>query len=300
MLSVFSKKVVIHLKNRGDTIHLEPLGDIHVGHVGTDTKHYKRRIKAICKDPNRYTLFMGDQLDAINIYDKRFNPDAVTDHEIDGQRQKWQDMTQPLIDQQLDRSKRVKVIQRTYDKRTDEVLEDEVNRYVLKEGENPKVWGLMHGNHEYKIKELSRTYMENHFCFNNGIDFLGAKCYISLTIMYKKEILLQLSIMAMHGAGGGDPNTMLKQMKQNNYCDIFFCAHLHQKFYKEEEVMDMDHDTGLVEKRPIYLANTGTFCEFMTESVSGYGDQKNQVVGTPIGTATISITAATGKVSGHI
>ena len=46
--------------------------------------------------------------------------------------------------------------------------------------------------------------------------------------------------------------------------------------------------------------NTGTFCDAMTEGVSGYMDTKNQVVGTPIGTATISINAYTGKVNGHI
>ena len=38
----------------------------------------------------------------------------------------------------------------------------------------------------------------------------------------------------------------------------------------------------------------------MTEGVSGYGDTKNQVIGMPIGTATISINAYNNKVNGHI
>jgi hypothetical protein len=38
----------------------------------------------------------------------------------------------------------------------------------------------------------------------------------------------------------------------------------------------------------------------MTEGVSGYGDTKNQVIGMPIGTATVSINAEQNKVNGHI
>ena len=31
---MFSKKVIINLQKKDDTIHIEPLGDIHTGHVG--------------------------------------------------------------------------------------------------------------------------------------------------------------------------------------------------------------------------------------------------------------------------
>ena len=104
----------------------------------------------------------------------------------------------------------------------------------------------------------------------------------------------------MHGSGGAMPETMLKQMKSNNYMDVFLCGHLHQKYFKEEEVMDIDERIGKVWARPIYLGNMGTFCHFMTEGVSGYGDTKNKVEGTPIGTITLSFNAYQGKVTGHI
>mgnify|MGYP003625694729 FL=1 len=297
---MFSKKVIINLQKKDDTIHIEPLGDVHVGHVGFIEDAYEQRIKDIAKDDNRYTLFMGDQLDAINIYDKRYNPEAVVYHDIDAQRQRWQDLSQPLIDEHLTRCEEIKFKQNVYNVKTEDFDKIDRVKYVTKKGENPKVWGLLHGNHEYKIRELTKTYLENNFCFKNGFDFLGAKAYISLDIRYKGKILGQWSIMAMHGSGGGQPETMLKQMKQNNYCDIFFCGHLHQKFYKAENVIDMDHETGKIWQRDIHLANTGTFCEFMTEGVSGYGDTKNQVIGMPIGTATVSINAEQNKVNGHI
>lgn len=297
---MFSQKVVINLKNRKDTIHIEPLGDIHVGHVGFDKKRYVERIHAIAKEENRYTFFMGDQLDAINIYDKRYQPNSVKLHEIDNQRQQWQDLTQELIDVQLSRSVNDEIAQYEYEPKTNKMNMTKRPIKRIKKGENPKIWGLLHGNHEYKIKELTEQYLKNNFCYNNGIDFLGAKAYISLDIKYKGTILGQWSLMMMHGSGGSKPDNMLRQMRVGNYMDFFFCGHVHQKLYNEKLVNTMDHDEGKVRPIQISLINTGTFCESMTEGVSGYMDTKNEVDGSPIGTATVSINADSGKVNGHI
>tara|TARA_R110002020_G_scaffold4115_4_gene18454 strand:- start:482 stop:1282 length:801 start_codon:yes stop_codon:yes gene_type:complete len=266
---MFSKKIKIELEKKDDIFHLEPLGDIHVGHAGFDEELYKSRIKAISKQKNRYTLFMGDQLDAITVYDKRFNPDMSIEHDVDNQRKQFQELTQPLFD-------------------------------AHGKSENEKIWGLMHGNHEYKIHQISRAYLENLFCRPYNIDFLGAKCYIALEVRYKKKILAQWEIMAMHGSGGGQPERMFKQMKTDNYMDVFMCGHLHQKRYIPGEAYQMDFRSGKVWRRPTHSINTGTFCEFLVEGTSGYGDQKNEVMGTPIGTATLSFNAEEEKIVGHI
>jgi len=297
---VFNQKIVINLKNKKDTIHLEPLGDLHIGHIGFNKKRYLERVKVIARDPNRYTLFMGDQLDAINIYDKRYQPSSVLLHDIDNQRHQWQELTKELIDVQLSRCVDDEITQYDYNASTNKMEMKKRKIKRVKTGENPKIWGLLHGNHEYKIKQLTEIYLKNNFCYDNGIDFLGAKCYISLDIKYRDEILGQWSIMAMHGSGGGKPEAMLRQMRVGNYMDIFLCGHVHQKYYGEKEVMDMDHDAGKVWGRQISLVNTGTFCHALVNNVSGYMDTKNEVDGSPIGTATISINAHDGKVNGHI
>jgi hypothetical protein len=266
---MFSKKIKIELEKKDDIFHLEPLGDVHVGHAGFDEELYKSRIKAISKQKNRYTIFMGDQLDAITVYDKRFNPDMSIEHDVDNQRKQFQELTQPLFD-------------------------------AHGKSENEKIWGLMHGNHEYKIHQISRAYLENLFCRPYNIDFLGAKCYIALEVRYKKKILAQWEIMAMHGSGGGQPERMFKQMKTDNYMDVFMCGHLHQKRYIPGEAYQMDFRSGKVWRRPTHSINTGTFCEFLVEGTSGYGDQKNEVMGTPIGTATLSFNAEEEKIVGHI
>ena len=82
-----------------DPIHIEPLGDIHFGAGGFMVDVYRKAINRIRDETNRITLFMGDQLDAITPYDKRFNPDTAYSHDIDEQRQEWQEETQPLIDE---------------------------------------------------------------------------------------------------------------------------------------------------------------------------------------------------------
>ncbi len=134
---MLSKKVIIDLHDLGlkmdSIIHVEPLGDEHFGHVGTDMDLIKKAIKRISNAKNRFTVFMGDQLDAINIYDKRYNPDSVLTHEIDDQRQNWQDAHEPLFEIQREIRKKYKQFEYPITK-------------------NEKILGLLHDNHEYKIR----------------------------------------------------------------------------------------------------------------------------------------------------
>lgn len=271
---MFSKKVEINLNNRDDTIHLEPLSDIHIGHAGFDEDLYVDRVSAIAVDPDRYTLFLGDQIDAITTFDKRFNPDMSKEHDIDNQRKKWDELTKSLID----------------------VHKDETN--VL--NGNEKIWGLLHGNHEYKIPQITRSYLENHFCEPHEIDFLGSRAMIGLEIKHEDEILMQLTILAIHGSGGGKPETMFQQMKKNVYADVFLCGHLHQKRYQPEVANDFDFVNGKRWERDIHLVNAGTFCHTLVDNADGYMDRKNEIVYSKVGTATLSINASEGKINGHI
>lgn len=266
---MFSKKVIINLEKKDDIIHLEPISDIHIGHVGFDEDFYKKRINAICRDKNRYTFFGGDQLDAITPLDKRANPDMVTEHDIDNQRQKWQDLSQKLLD-------------------------------IHKEQKNEKVWAFFHGNHEYNIKGITRPYLENTMCNPNKLTFMGNRGVIGLEVRYNKKILAQWSILFVHGSGGGKPERMMEQMKHNNYHDVFLCGHLHQKRYQSEIAYDFDWNEGKVWERDIYLGNTGTFCKTLIDDTDGYMDRKNEIIGSRLGTLTLSFNAEKGIIHGHV
>ena len=82
---MFSKNITINLEKKDDTIHAEPLGDVHKGHIGYNKKAFIARCKAIAKESRRFTFFMGDQVDAINEMDKRWERDSVLIPELDDQ-----------------------------------------------------------------------------------------------------------------------------------------------------------------------------------------------------------------------
>ena len=271
---MFSKKIEINLDKKDDIIHLEPISDIHIGHAGFDEDLYRKRIAAICRDKNRYTFFGGDALDAITTYDKRFNPDMSLEHDIDNQRQRWQTLTQKLFD----------------------IHKEQVG----KKNGNEKVWGFYQGNHDYKIPQISRAYLENTMCNPNGLTFMGSRGVLGLEIQYNKKILSQWSILFIHGSGGGKPERMMEQMKHNAYHDVFLCGHLHQKRYQSEIAYDFDWEEGKVWERDIHLGNTGTFCKTLVDDSDGYMDRKNEIIGSRLGTLTLSFNAERGVIHGHV
>jgi hypothetical protein len=166
--------------------------------------------------------------------------------------------------------------------------------------DNEKVWGFFHGNHDYKIPQITRSYLENTMCNPNGFTFMGSRGVMGLEVTYKKKILSQWSILFIHGSGGGKPERMMEQMKHNAYYDIFLCGHLHQKRYQPEVVYDFDWKSGKTWERDIHLGNTGTFCKTLIEDTDGYMDRKNEIIGSQLGTLTLSFNAEEGTINGHI
>jgi len=297
---MFSKKVTINLEHKDDIIHLEPLSDIHVGHAGFDRKLYERRVRAITRDPNRYTLFVGDQFDAITVYDKRYNPDMSLIHDVDNQRKLWQRLSQKLLDEHKSRLKSWMGEEDVWDAQNKKVIQEPKQMWDIKKNENEKVWGLLHGNHEYKIREATRAYLENNLCDPNGLTFLGSRAIIGLEVKHKKDILAQWIISIIHGSGGGKPETLMDKQKKNHYCDVFISGHLHQKRYTPGGAFGFDFDEGKSDKILTHSINAGTFCEGLVEDADGYMDRKPEAEPTPIGTATLSFDAYKGKITGHI
>ena len=200
---MISYKLIYDLHKMGlkidDLIHIEPLGDIHFGSVGFQPDIYRKAIDRIINELNRITIFMGDQIDAITPYDKRFNPDSAYEHDIDNQRQEWQEQTQDLLDEH----KRLLHVYR-------------------------KIMGFLHGNHEYNIRGITRAYIENQFCKKNLLQFCGSRAAIGLEFQWKGKKISEhnkYKILAIHGVGGSTPERMFEAMKTNNYFDFFFCGH---------------------------------------------------------------------------
>ena len=268
-----------------DPIFLESLFDIHYGHIGCDVKLLERRLNAIIDDPARFTLFGGDQIDAINIYDRRFNPDMVdpTLYDLNNQTGELLEILQPLYTQHLKQKKGNFNPDKKQNNSTNELI-----------------WWYLHGNHEYKIKELTRAYLERHYCKPYNVDFLGAKAICGLRVKYKKKVLSEWSIASMHGSGGGQPENMFRDMKKNQNADVYICGHIHQKRYQPETVLDFDWTSGRPYFRDIHLVNGGTFQNALTLGHDGYMDRKNGFTPTNAGTVTLEFDAFEGKITGHL
>ena len=171
---MFGKLVTINLDKKDDEVHLEPISDPHFGHIGFKEDLYVERMNAIMKDHNRFTVFMGDQVDFINPLDKRWQAGSVTILSKDDQRKYWQRINQPILD---------------------------LNTQLIRDGYNEKIWGLLAGNHEYKV--IDQSYIINQFCDPNGLTYLGSKAMIGLDIRYKGKTLRRWKIFTQHGSGGG-------------------------------------------------------------------------------------------------
>ena len=297
---MFSKKVVIHLDKKDDIFHLEPLSDVHVGHAGFDTKLYKSRVNAISRNDDRYTIFLGDQFDAITTYDKRFNPDLSLIHDVDNQRKMFQSLTQNLFDTHKSRMISYQGTETVWNETTKSTEEIPKQMWRVKKTENEKIWGLLHGNHEYNIREATRSYLENNVCDPNGLTFLGSRALIGLEVYYNKKILAQWIISAIHGSGGGKPETLMERQMKHHYCDVFISGHLHQKRYTPTGALSFDFDTGEAVKMEIHSINAGTFCDSFVEGADGYMDRKAEFQPTNLGTTTLSFNAEQQKIVGHI
>ena len=163
---MFSKLITINLKKRDDIIDLEPIGDPHFGHIGFQEDLYKERIRDIMKRDNRYTVFMGDQVDFINPLDKRWQAGSVTILSKDDQRKYWQRVNQPLID---------------------------LNNKLKEKGKNEKIWGLLACNHEYKV--IDQSYIINQFCEPNKLDYLGSKAMVGLVVKHKGKTIVDIPLI---------------------------------------------------------------------------------------------------------
>lgn len=297
---MFSKKVVIKLAKKDDIFHLEPLSDIHVGHMGFDQSLYKKRIKAITEEENRYTIFLGDQFDAITVYDKRYNPDMSAIHEVDNQRKLFQLLSQPLFDEHKKRLTSYMGEEDVWDFQHKKVVKQPKQMWKLNDNNNEKIWGLLHGNHEYNIREATRAYLENNVCDPNGLTFLGSRAVIGLEVTYRDNVLAQWIISAIHGSGGGKPENQMEKQRKNHYCDVFISGHLHQKRYVPGGAIGFDFDAGKATKYLVHSINAGTFCESLIDNADGYMDRKAEAEPTNLGTATLSFNAYQNKISGHI
>lgn len=271
---MFSKLVQIELEKKDDIIHLEGFSDIHMGGTNHLPKLFERRMKAVMDDPNRFTFYGGDMLDAITPKDKRWQEESVTINSLVGQKRAFYDATKDLTDLHKKLKKKSK-------HNTGKIL-----------------WGLA-GNHEYNNKEIDQTWIRD-FLDPLDVDYLGSRAIVGFQINWKGKPLRRWKILTTHGFGSSvNVEKPLQDMKVNHYCDVFLMGHLHQKLSKDEYVIDFSFDEGKWVQRKIVLGNTGSFCQTLVDGEDQWFERRNKLVPTSPGTITISFDAYKGDMKHH-
>lgn len=71
---------LLHFSHPTDTVHLYPIGDVHLGSVFCDEKELKDTVRRVKEDVDAYVILMGDMLDMTtrnsvgDIWSQKFTP----------------------------------------------------------------------------------------------------------------------------------------------------------------------------------------------------------------------------------
>lgn len=241
----------IKFKSKKQWYHIIPIGDIHLGNIGSDVKKLKKLVEWIKEKDNVYWLGMGDFLDCINISDKRFDPQTVA--------LEFRNALDNLIPMQMHAV--IKIL---------EPIKD-------------KCLGLHEGNHERKIR-LKYHYdviYEMWKAFNvPSIPMLKDAAITRLQFVYdckaKKRPSYKYDIFSVHGNVGGRKGgakvNRLEDLCASFSADIYLIAHSHIKLTESKSMLYIDSKLNLKRAKRV-LAVTGCFLNGYTEGAGGYCEQ---------------------------
>ena len=214
----------IRLKSLEDILTISCFGDLHIGDRGCDEARLQQDLERCNQNPNDYSLFNGDQLDAIIPKDiGRFRPDSVPE---------WMTRASSglapgaFIDRQINRA-----------------------ASILRIRDKDKVIGYGDGNHEDSIlkwhgTDISPKIVEKLWGLGIILDdreredeaskhLLGYSAFIKLHVSFDSGNTRQLiTVYTHHGWGGGSRTegyNLTKYAKQIPYfdADIYVFSHCH-------------------------------------------------------------------------
>ena len=179
----------------GQTFHIKPIADVHIGARAFDRKAFVDYLKD--SDENTYFIGIGDLYDAIVVDDVRY--------------QKSSDKTEG-----------------------DAIIDEQVQKGVeLLEPYKDRIIGLGVGNHERTVIRKCGTDMIKRTCKELGVPSLGYSGLIRLIFREKKGRGRKVIIRYHHGWGGGSRTIgadLTKFSRDVAYwdADIFLYGHVHR------------------------------------------------------------------------
>lgn len=240
----------IQLASYADTIKLTPLGDVHVGAAGCDETAFIEWVDLIAKDPNHYTILMGDMAECILPDDRRFDADEVADW-------LWA------------RKNRSRIADAQY-----EWVYEQVKKIP-----SERILGILRGNHENTIKSKHYRDLALDLARNLNIPYLDEQAFTQLHFTVKKSTKTALyDIYSIHGSqsgrkAGGKIN-LIQDLTGFIDADLILMGHVHDKIATRDVKLYMDEKGNFRSRERLYVI-TGTFLKTYSEGTAGYGARAN-------------------------
>lgn len=255
----------IPIRGKSDVVQLVPIGDIHSGASGCDEKELKETVEYVAAGSHRYTILMGDLIDAIYPDDKRWDDRSVAD---------WVPRARP-VDAQYERIKS-----------------------IIAKIPRERIIGVLEGNHEIKARTVHYRDVTLDLSRELGIRYLGQEAMIRLRFSRPKSLgCNSYLIFATHGSGGGrKPGAKINRITElSNFidADIFLMGHVHEKSAIKNVVLSMDNLGRFTQKERLYCL-TGTFLKTYSREANSYG-ARALYAPTSIGAPIINIQPYHGK-----
>lgn len=267
-----SNYIRIDLEHIDDTIDLEVMSDEHFGDPKQDLDLLLRRQKAILDDPNRYTAFGGDMLNNIMPKDKRWSLESSSLNSLTLEKQAWEEAHEELFKENLK---------------------------LLKNGEAPKVWYGLDGNHEINDHGIDTAWMKDLF-EPHGVKYIGSSGFVGVECFHNDKPIRRYKLAVAHGFGGGSsPLRSLEQFMENKIADVYLMGHFHHKATDEQLVFDFDWASHEYVERKVLLGNTGNFTNAILRGNTSWFERRNRLKPSPPGTITVSFNPYEGDFNWH-
>jgi len=237
---------------RGGSIKLKVLSDIHMGNTHCDVRAFKQYID----DPEAYFIGIGDYADAILPGDPRYARSSDSGE------------VEAKIDEQVE-------------------LFSGLLKGISKEG---RLLGLGSGNHERQILKRHGTDMVGRMSKELNVPYLGYSGLYNLTLVRGTKDSRSVIIRYHHGFGGGARTQGADLTKFSRECsywdaDLFLYGHVHR--LQADKVPRLGLAGSTLVARPQQLCICGTFLKtFGTGPEPSYSEEKGYP---PIETGGLSI-----------
>ena len=236
-----------------DYVSIVTLGDVHWGTRSCCEHAVRERVQKIAIDPWAWWLDLGDEIDAINYKDKRFDPLSLPDrYDLRHlanlfliQLEEYCDLVRPIRDKNMGgfNSNHMDTLKRFYTLD----IHWELRRRMTRD--------LPNGMESEQFADLGDT------------------AFIYLTILRRNQEPLKLTLWGAHGTGRGNSEEAairrLKTLSKPFAADIKMMGHVHWAAKGEEVSL-----ISPTEDRKILYVVTGSFLKSYGEGPGSYAEQR--------------------------